>query len=146
LKDKVVDSNKIRKIRDDKYLNLKDFCRIQKDFLFLDENGMKQFLFQKKALKKKEDKYIPNDNQVIAIEKDGELYMFYNYLRSVLTMRSFAMIGDDDDILKFVQKYTSDKDVIIEQLSNMVLIDYKQNSFEFRNCMGSTYLENKGGK
>ncbi|MGL4425887.1 MAG: hypothetical protein ACRCZ0_06310 [Cetobacterium sp.] len=143
LKEEVKSATTIRKSDDGKYFNLKDFCRIQKDFLFIDENGMKQFLFQRKVLTKINDKYVPSDNQVNAVEIGGEIFVFYNYLRSILTMRSLLLIGEDDDITKFVRRYTDNKVLINEQLSNMVYVDYKQTSFEFRDCIGSTYLEDK---
>ncbi|MGL5646947.1 MAG: hypothetical protein ACRDDY_03770 [Clostridium sp.] len=145
IKNKLKDANNIRRI-DEQFLNLSDFCRVQKEFLYLDKSGMKQFLFQRGVLKKVNNKYVPHEDKKFVKEHEGELYVSYNYLRSVLAMRSLVMIGNEEDIFKFVRKYTDNKNVIDEQLSNMVVIDYKQTSHEFRNCKGNFYLDNIGGE
>lgn len=48
-----------------KYYNLKDFCRVSRDLLFIKETELKQWLYKQEILKIENDKYIPNDNSDI---------------------------------------------------------------------------------
>lgn len=75
----LVDSTKIRWDDTGKYYNLKDFCRITRDLLFIKENELKQWLKQQDILKIENDKYTPNCS--ICILVDGELYVSYEFIR-----------------------------------------------------------------
>jgi hypothetical protein len=92
-----------------------------------------------KILDKDNGVYIPNKHSTISKCEDGELYVKDSYLRRLLALRSMTAIGSEKDLDTFVQKFNDKRDVIIETMANTVYVEYKQNSFEFRNMEGWRY-------
>ncbi|MGL5961238.1 MAG: hypothetical protein ACRCZ0_04740 [Cetobacterium sp.] len=138
LKNKLDDSLIIKRDVSGKYMNLCDFCRVTKSLLAIDLNGIKQYLHMNKVLVRNGEKYVPS-NSSIATLVDGELYVAETYIRQLLLIRSFTAIGNCETITRMLDKFECKKEVIMEGLSNTVFVEYKQNSYEFRNLESSMY-------
>ena len=104
----MVDSTRIRWDDTGKYYNLKDFCRITRDLLFIKENELKQWLKQQDILKIENDKYTPNCS--ICILVDGELYVSYEFIREkIMTLRALIFLGENENIDEAVNIYKKNK-------------------------------------
>lgn len=126
-----VESTRIRWDDTGKYYNLKDFCRVTRDLLFIKENELKQWLKQQDILKIENDKYIPNC--AICILVDGELYISYEFIREkIMTLRTLIFLGDNENIDEAINIYKKNKKVLIEQMANTVYVECKQRSVEFK--------------
>lgn len=131
-----------------KYYNLKDFCRVSRDLLFIKETELKQWLYKQEILKIENDKYIPNDNSDICIIFEGELYIKYSFIRKeLMTLRTLIFLGDNKIIDNIVKNYKDSKEVFIEQMANTVYVECKQRSEEFREHRDNKFfLDSKNTK
>ncbi|MGL4998394.1 MAG: hypothetical protein ACRCZ9_08665 [Fusobacteriaceae bacterium] len=143
LKKQLKESTSIRKDCSEMYVNLDDFCRVTKDLLAVEKNKLKQYLLKSGILCRDEIKgvYVPNknDSQFNAKIQDGMLYIKDSYIRKMLAIRSFTAIGDETSLEWFFKSFTKKRDILIENMSNTVFVEYKQNSYEFRNLESSMY-------
>lgn len=131
-----------------KYYNLKDFCRVSRDLLFIKETELKQWLNQQEILKIENDKYVPNDSSDICILIDNELYIKYSFIREeLMTLRTLIFLGDNKIIDNIVKNYKDSKEVFIEQMANTVYVECKQRSEEFREHRDNKFfLDSKNTK
>ncbi|MGL5962188.1 MAG: hypothetical protein ACRCZ0_09600 [Cetobacterium sp.] len=133
LKDKLNKATVIRKSECGGFINLSDFCRVQKDFLEINEDNFKQYMLSKGFLTRNEnDKYIPSATSTVAIMIDSDLYINNRYARQMLLMRSMIFVGDDNVLNDMFELFQADKNRIIEQIGSTVYVDYRQKSYEFR--------------
>ena len=117
---------------------------MSRDLLFIKENQLKQWLYQKEILLSENNKYIPNPDSDICILVDNELYIKYEFIRNkIMLLRSFIFIGSIDDIKSAVDTYKNDKDVLLEEMSNTVYIECKQRSVEFQECKDNKFFLEK---
>lgn len=128
---KVEEATHIKWDKTGEYYNLKDFCRVTRDLLFIKETELKQWLFQQGVLKNENNKYTPNNDICTLI--DNELYIKYEFIRNkILLLRSLVFLGDEDLLKGIVDKYRDDKKIIVEQMANTVYVECKQRSVEFK--------------
>lgn len=126
-----------------KYYNLKDFCRVSRDLLFIKETELKQWLNQQEILKIENDKYVPNDSSDICILIDNELYIKYSFIREeLMALRTLIFLGDNKVIDNIVKNYKDSKEVFIEQMANTVYVECKQRSVEFREHRDNKFFIN----
>lgn len=143
-KDELSQATRIKWDKTGKYYNLSDFCNVTRDLLFIKENELKQWLYQQEILIIENNKYIPNPNNDICILLDNELYIKYEFIRNkIMLLRSFIFIGDINDIQYAVDKYQENKDVVLEQMSNIVYVECKQRSVEFQECKDNKFFIEK---
>lgn len=143
-KGELLQATRIKWDKTGKYYNLSDFCNVTRDLLFIKENELKQWLYQQEILIIENNKYIPNPNNDICILLDNELYIKYEFIRNkIMLLRSFIFIGDINDIQYAVDKYQENKDVVLEQMSNIVYVECKQRSVEFQECKDNKFFIEK---
>lgn len=124
-------ATKIKWSDDGKYYNLKDFCRVTRDLLFINETNLKQYLYREGILTKQDDKYIPSTNSTTCILIDNELYIEYSYIRkNILFLRTCIYL--DKELERHVEMYENVKDSYLEKMANTVYVECKQRSEEFR--------------
>lgn len=135
------EKNEALKIRtyENQYQNLSDFCRVTKNFFFFKENELKQYLLNKRVLKRDErsGKYIPASDKAVLV--DNELFVDYEWLRSQLIFVRTMLYFDEYNYEKAVDTFFKNKDEEVSNIANTVFVECKQRSKEFREHKENKY-------
>lgn len=133
VKEAVEDALRLRLYDNGKYCSVSDFCRLSRSLLFIKETELKQWLLQQGVLARDNEKYVPNKDNNTCVFVENEMYIKYEFVRkNVLFLRTLIYVGDDAEVRDFVDEFSDNKEILVEQMANTVYVAYKQNSNEFR--------------